>query len=83
MIVENDYETEHLLSNISELICAGNTTGYYPYWLLSFGDYYRSWHLKTTNLEIIARSILLGNKRGVVWEVIAGEKTEINWSIKY
>ena len=73
--------TDTLLKAIAEMISSGNVCGYYPYWELSFGDYYRSWHLREESTDFIAQAVLAGNTNGVVSEIIDGEKVQINWTI--
>ena len=77
-----DFTTEVVLQNISRLIVEGNTSGYYPYWELSFGDFYRSWHLSDANIELIAQSVLLKNKEGFISEIVDGKRAKIHWVIK-
>lgn len=76
-------DREFILNDVSKLIAVGNTSGYYPYWKLSFGDYYRSWHLKSENLELVAKAVLLGNLSGVISEIIEDKKVQIYWNIDF
>jgi hypothetical protein len=71
----------NLLKHIATLIEQENTSGYYPNWNLSFGEYYRSWHLKNENIQLIAQSVLIGNTSGIINEIINGGKIKIHWEL--
>lgn len=71
-----------LLEEISRLICEDYQSGYYPYWQLSFGDFYRSWHINDANKQLIAHSVLLENTGGFVVEKINGTSVQIKWKIE-
>ncbi|MBI4645870.1 MAG: hypothetical protein HY738_04555 [Bacteroidia bacterium] len=73
--------SNRLLMYIAPLIKKGNTNGYYPHWTLSFGEYYRSWHLRDESKELIAHAVLIGNTDGIVTEIVDGEKVQIHWHI--
>lgn len=70
------------LGYIAKLITEDFSSGYYPYWQLSFGDYYRSWHISDANKQLIAHSVLLENTRGFVVEKINNNSVQIRWEIE-
>jgi hypothetical protein len=74
--------SDNLLSYIAKQIEQGYSSGYYPYWVLSFGKYYRSWHLTEDTMFLIAQSILLENTNGIIAEKINGKKVQIRWNIE-
>ena len=69
------------LEYIAKLIQEDYSSGYYPTWTLSFGEYYRSWHLRDESKELIAHSALIGNTDGIVTEIIDAEKVQIHCHI--
>lgn len=75
------HRTNIILKAIAEMIITGNVCGYYPYWELSFGDYFRSWHLREESTDLIAQAVLVGNTNGIVSEIIDGKNVQINWTI--
>ena len=81
-MTEIDYKTETKFKTISKLILEGNTSGYYPYWELSFGEFYRSWHLSNFNKNLIADSVLLENNEGFIAEIVENKKVKLYWSLK-
>ena len=81
MLKFNDDENM-LFHHISTSIQESNTSGYYPYWNLSFGEYYRSWHLSDDNMKHIAQAVLLRNKEGSVSEIVDEKKVQIHWVVE-
>jgi hypothetical protein len=77
------YKTENLkLQYVATHIHRGMTSGIDPFWQLSFGEYYRSWHLSDANKELIAHCVLLENKEGFIMEIVDGESVQIHWKIE-
>ncbi len=75
------HRTDIFLKDIAEMIILGNVCGYYPYWELSFGGYYRSWHIQEESIDLISQAVMNGSKKGVINEIIDSEKVQINWKI--
>ncbi len=80
-MIEINTASSRLLMHISLLIKQEITTGYTPNWRLSFGDFYRSWHLQDGSRFLIANDVLRGFTSGAVEEIIEGKKKRIHWSI--
>lgn len=67
---------------IAKLITEDFSSGYYPYWQLSFGDYYRSRHISDANKQLIAHAVSLENTSGFVVEKINDSSVQIRWEIE-
>ena len=71
----------NIRKHISNLIENNYSSGYAPFWELSFGEYYRSWHISNWNKKEIAKNILIVNRSGSISEKINNKKVVIEWEL--
>lgn len=72
-----------VLENIAKLIKDGYSSGYTPFWELSFGEYYRSWQISDKNKKLITEAILGEEISGEVEEIINKKAVKIQWKLTF
>lgn len=76
-------KNKNTLKHIANLIKNNYSSGYYPFWELSFGKYYCSWQVSDKNKKLISDFVLSGDAQGEIMENINKKQTIIIWKLAF
>ena len=72
-----------IIEHIVNLIKNGYSSGYAPFWELSFGEYYRSWQISDKNKKLIIEAILREETNVEIKEIIDKNVVKIQWKLTF
>lgn len=71
------------LERIVNAIKKGYSSGYAPFWELSFGAYYRGWQISDKNKKLITEAILREETSGEIEEIVDKKAVKIQWKLTF
>lgn len=72
-----------ILEHIADSIKNGYSSGYAPFWELSFGEYYRTWQISDKNKKLIIEAILKKETSGEIEEIVDKKSVKIQWNLAF